>query len=390
MGTLTDEDLKHLLGEAAASFEEPEDGTQDVLDARGDGVVVPLRRRRWVQVPAAAAVVAGAVLGGMLLAGQLGGTETVTPTAAPPPAASGATAPGALSNLQLGYNPSSGALDSRTESADGLLQRLPSKLDGTGDFSLGRNAAPPVAAGQAPAAGPVAPAAPLVSDGARVVKSGSIALIVDDGKVTPTLTGVQQLATAAGGIVSAGKTEEFGPTPSGSVTLRVPVARFEDVVAEVRGLDAKVRSASTTGQDVTAQYADLEVQIKTLSAARDRFLVILSNAKTVGDILAVQQRVDDATGKIDRLEGQRRLLANQSDMSTLEVSVTEADDPVVTKTQKKDNGLVTAFKDAGRGFTSGVEGLVRISGRAVLLALCLVLAFVVLRVGWRLTRRRLV
>ena len=222
-----------------------------------------------------------------------------------------------------------------------------------------------------------------------MVKKGAIALVVDDGEVTPTLTRVQGFAKAAGGVVASGRTEETGPTPSGSVVLRVPVDAFETVVGQVRGSGAKVRSATTSGQDVTAAYADLETQIRTLKAARERFLTILGRASSIGDVLSVQQRVDDVTGKIDRLEGQRRVLAAQSDDATLEVTVTEADDPVA-KQQAPDTGLSKAFSDAGTGFTTGVEALVRLSGRGLLLVLLAGLAYVVGRLGVRLVRRRLV
>lgn len=413
MGTLTDEDLRHLLGEAAGSFEEPEDGIQGVFDALGELVVVPLRRRRWVQVPAAAAVVAGAVLGGVLLSGHLGGGDAApttaaarAPAAAGPKgatkdgtfndlhlglkpqgaAAAGDTAPGALRNLPFAYSPGAGSQDTRGPLAAAAAPRG-SDQSVKSLINQGRTL-PAVPA--LPNAVPLAPAAATAPDGARVVKTGSIALLVADRKVTPTLTSVQALAKAVGGIVSTAKTEESGPTPSGSVTLRVPVASFEDVVAKVRGLDAEVRSATTSGQDITAQYADLQVQIKTLTAARDRFLLILSKATTVGDILSVQQRVDDTTGKIDRLEGQRRVLAAQSDMATLEVSVTQRDDPAVAPQQRSENGLAIAFRDAWHGFTGGVESLISISGQVLLLVICLGIALIVLRLGWRTTRRRLV
>jgi hypothetical protein len=158
----------------------------------------------------------------------------------------------------------------------------------------------------------------------------------------------------------------------------------------VRGLDADVRAATTSGRDVTAEYTDLEAQLRTLRAARDRFLEVLSDARTIGDILTVQQRVDEVTGQIDRLEGQRALLQAQSDSATLEVVVTEADDPVVDATDQPDDGLGQAFRDAWNGFTSGVEALVAASGRAVLVLLCLGALLLVARVGWRASRRRLV
>ena len=69
--------------------------------------------------------------------------------------------------------------------------------------------------------------------------------------------------------------------------------------------------------------------------------------------------------------------------------MTEADDPVA-KQQAPDTGLSKAFSDAGTGFTTGVEALVRLSGRGLLLVLLAGLAYVVGRLGVRLVRRRLV
>jgi hypothetical protein len=233
--------------------------------------------------------------------------------------------------------------------------------------------------------------APATDDGAaRVVKSGSIALVVKDQRVSPTLTAVQNAGRQEGGYVAASSSDEYGDTPSGEVTIRVPVAHFENLVARVRGLDAKVRTASTTGKDVTAQYTDLQSQLKSLTAARDRFLTILGRARTISEILSVQQRVDTVNGQIDRIEGQRKLLASQSDLSTLTVSVSEAGDPIVKATQKPRSGLSQAFVDAKDGFVSGVESLIRHSGGFLLFVICLVLVLAIGRSGWRLARRRLV
>jgi hypothetical protein len=387
MGTLTDADLLHLLGEAAGSFEVPEDGAELVLEEIEDeAAVLPLHRRRSVRLPAAAAAVVVAVLAGTALfggnevdrVGQLAGAQrapvSADGTVEAPAQAGGEAVAGSASGA--GATTDGGAVADLVEST-------------ASSRSLAQAPAAPApvpvgATGMAPA-----PAAAPVPDGARVVKTGAIALIVEDDEVTPTLTEVQGLATAVGGVVASAKTQESGPTPSGSVTLRIPVARFEEVVAQVRDMGAEVRSATTSGQDVTAQYADLEARLRTLTAARERFLEILSRARTIGDVLAVQQRVDEVTGTIDRLEGQRRVLAAQSDSATLEVTVTEADDPVV-QADKPDDGLSKAFSDAWTGFTTGVEGLIRLSGRGILLVLCLALAYVVLRTGWRASRRRMV
>jgi hypothetical protein len=200
---------------------------------------------------------------------------------------------------------------------------------------------------------------------------------------------VTNAAKSYGGYVASGQTDEYGDTPSGEVTLRVPVSHFEDLVNKVRGLDAKVRTASTSGKDVTAAYSDLESQLRTLRATRERFLLILSKTKTISEILTVQQRVDSVTGQIDKIEGQRKLLANQSELSTLTVSVSEEGDPVVKATKPR-SGLSQAFIDAKDGFVTGVESLISHSGRALLWLLCIGVLVVFLRGGWRVARRRLV
>ena len=387
MGTFTDDDLHHLLAEAGGSYAVPPFGADVVLDAsRDDADVVPLVRRRWVQLASAAAVVAvGTVLGVGLFGGD--GVDRVGQLAGAAPKASAPVQEQVLDS----YSPNAGRGDrlerSGADYGDRDLQfqaesgRMPVAA-GQGAALRGGKAAAPAAPGA-----PAAPATP--ADGARVVKKGSIALVVEDDRVTPTLTQVQGFAAAAGGVVASQRSEESGEAPSGAVVLQVPVSSFERVVAQVRGVQGEVRSATTSGQDVTAQYADLEAQLRTLTAARERFLRILAGADTIGDVLAVQQRVDDVTGRIDRLEGQRRVLAAQSDTATLEVTVTEADDPAL-RTAEPDTGLSKAFRDAGTGFTTGVEALVRLSGRGLLLALLGGLAYVALRVAWRRARRALV
>lgn len=379
MSTLTDDGLTSLLAELASSYDVPEHGSEAVLAALADEPAArPVLRRRWVQLSAAAALV---IAGGVFAAAQYGGGASSNTRAAEPPAAragtgtGAASAPGALTHSSL---PSAAkALSSSTGSA------------GSAGAAVGEPRAPMAAAPAPMAAPPVDAPAPDGGD-SRVVKSGSISLVVKDKQVTPILSAVQQAATSEGGYISSSSSDEYGDTPSGEVSIRVPVDRFEALVAKVRGLDAKVRTATTSGKDVTAQYSDLESQLRTLTAARDRFLVILSKTKTISEILTVQQRVDDVTGQIDRIEGQRKLLANQSDLSTLTVSVSEAGDPVVTATTKPRSGLSQAIVDAKDGFVGGVEAIIRHSGGFLLFLICAGLVLLVGRLGWRVARRRMV
>ena len=393
MTTFTDDDLTRLLAEAASSYDVPEHGADEVLAALGSTPVQrPVLRRRWVPLSCAAALV---LVGVVFVAGEFGRGATGTPmsTAAKtdraltydkyaPPAAA---APGAPSFGTAQTAPHAvartGAVDTLADGRAPVPAALPPLAGTTGVGS---------AVGSSGAVAP--PVAVPAPDGgtSRVVKSGSIALVVKDKQVSSTLTAVQRAAKAQGGYVAASSSNEYGDTPSGEVTIRVPVDQFENLVAAVRSLDAKVRTASTSGKDVTAEYSDLESQLRTLRATRDRFLVILGQTKTIGEILTVQQRVDTVSGQIDRIEGERKLLAAQSDLSSLTVSVSESGNPVVTATTRPRSGLSQAFADARNGFVSGVEAIIRHSGGFLLFVICLTCGLLIGRLGWRVARRRLV
>ena len=391
MSTLTDEDLTRLLDEAASSYDVPEHGPDEVLAAIADTPpAVPIVRRRWVQLSAAAAVAtAGAVLAATAFSG---GDAAMTQVASARRDVGAVKAPDNRAAASFDTFSTAPGEAAGSGGSAGSIPAPPKALMAPQLTSARTGASSAVAGAAAPAAAPVTGTvgAPAPDEGdSRVVKSGSIALVVKDKRVTPTITAVTNAAKSYGGYVASGNTEEYGDTPSGEVTLRVPVNHFEDLVNKVRGLDAKVRTASTSGKDVTSAYADLESQLRTLKATRERFYLILTKTKTISEILTVQQRIDGVSGQIDQIEGQRKLLANQSDLSTLTVSVSEEGDPVVKATKPR-SGISQAFENAKDGFVTGVESIISHSGRAVLWLLCLAALALLVRSGFRVARRRMV
>lgn len=233
--------------------------------------------------------------------------------------------------------------------------------------------------------GGVADAA-VPDDATRVVRTGSLSLAVDEGKVPATVARVEAVVEGVRGYVADSSTEESGERPVARLTARVPVASFSDVLTRIRGLGATVVSSATGGRDVTAQYADTKAQIQSLQAARARFLVILSGARTISETLTVQQRVDDVQRQIDRLEAQRRVLADSSDLATVTVTVTEEGDSVLVA--EPASGWSKAWDDAIDGFVGGLQGLLARSGRVLLVLLVAAALYPLARIGLRRARRR--
>lgn len=234
---------------------------------------------------------------------------------------------------------------------------------------------------------PTAPGSTSALTAERVVKTGEVALVAPEGAVSSILTSVQRAAEAQRGVLASSTTQEYGDAPSGSVTVRVPVDSYGALLLQVRNLGAAVRSAQTSTTDVTGQSVDLDAQSRTLRDTRDQLLAIKGKAGQVGDILTVQQRIDDVTARINSIEGQAAVLRDQAAMSTLTVTVREAGDPSYGGRPDRPDGLGEAFRDAGSNFGSGLEAIVRASGALLLLVLCLLVLAPVVLFGRRLARR---
>jgi hypothetical protein len=232
---------------------------------------------------------------------------------------------------------------------------------------------------------------PVPVTASRVEKTGELNLQVGKNQVSATLGRLSDIATSVRGYVSDSSTQESGSAPSGEVTLRVPVNNFELAVHDARTITGtKVLSLQTSGVDVTSRYVDLQARITSLKATRSTFLTILSKATTIGETLAVQQRVTDVQTQIEQLQGQLRVLSSTTSMSSLTVTVDQKMAVIAPRRAHRDNGFVKAVKLSVSRFVRGVEAIVGILGPIALVLLIVVLGWLAARFGYRATRRHLV
>jgi hypothetical protein len=131
------------------------------------------------------------------------------------------------------------------------------------------------------------------------------------------------LVKAAGGFVeSSSEHGQAGIAPSLHMTVRVPEARLEEVLAHLEGIGTKL-SRSITSEDVTAQIVDLDARLKTMRAQEEAFIGLLRGAKSLKDNLDLHERVMRLRGEIESIEARRGILAGQAALSTLQVSMSQ-------------------------------------------------------------------
>jgi predicted nucleic acid-binding Zn-ribbon protein len=107
-----------------------------------------------------------------------------------------------------------------------------------------------------------------------------------------------------------------------SITLRVPVARFDEAVRRVEAM-GEVVHRNVTVEDVTEEFTDLEVRLKNLRAIRARLEKLLEKAKSVEEAVLLERELGRVAGEIDRIEGRMKLLKDRAAYSTITVSLRE-------------------------------------------------------------------
>jgi len=156
----------------------------------------------------------------------------------------------------------------------------------------------------------------------RIIKTADLSIGVDgvEAKTQEIVT----MATGRGGFVQSSTVLEDGEGyKSGYVTIRVPSNTFEATISAIKDIAVRVDRESVTGQDVTEQYTDTEARLRSAKAQEEQYLVILEKAETVQDILSVQSYLQNIRYEIESLQGQLDSLGNQTEYSTISVTLQE-------------------------------------------------------------------
>jgi hypothetical protein len=218
---------------------------------------------------------------------------------------------------------------------------------------------------------------PLPPSGVRVIKDATLELRVGKGDFEEAFARASALAERFGGFVTGSSTSEHrGRLARGTITLRVPSDRFQAAIEGLRGLGKLVREGQQ-GQDVSAEFVDLEARLRQAKAQEAFFLRLMDQARSIEDMIRIQEQLAGVQLRIEEIEGRLNYLRDQTGFSTITVHVFE-------EGIKPAGGLERAWQRAGEAFLAVVGGLVVGIGWVAPLALLGLAAFG----AWKVLRRR--
>ena len=220
----------------------------------------------------------------------------------------------------------------------------------------------------------------------KIIRDGRIGIVIADGSFSKGVAGVTQIARRNGGFVLESSSRD---ERSGALTLRVPAKRFDDTMLALRALagqlDGEVEFQDITGQDVTAEFIDLQARLDILKDRRELLLDIQADATSTSEILRLAALIDDVQLEIENIQGRLNFLKDQVAEATIKVEVRERD------VQREDPGSDPENPSLADSFELAVQGFLRIVGAIVVGLGYLIPLGVIALIGWgvvRLVRRR--
>jgi len=263
-------------------------------------------------------------------------------------------------------------------------------------------AGPTAAAG--PAMGPAPRAAAHSNPGAqggtgttaRLTPATSIIytaqLTVRAGDVAAAAAQAAQIAEGVGGYVSS-ETAKVNPDhPSDAtarVQLKIPVASYPVTLGQLSHRLGTQLALQQQAQDVTQQVADVNSQVTSGRAAIAQLRALLSHAGSVGDLLSVQNQINQEESSLESLQAQQRALSHETSYATVTLTILGPKAKPVVHRQKAPPTLAGGFGAGWRALRIAVSWTLAFLGAIAPFAAVLAIAGYVVYRGRRwLIRRR--
>lgn len=192
-----------------------------------------------------------------------------------------------------------------------------------------------------------------------VIRNANLSIVIDDPEAE--MNAIAALAERMGGFVVSSylyqSTLASGiEVPSASITVRVPAEKLSEALAAIEGDAKTVLSKNQTGQDVTAEYTDLQSRLRNLQDAEVLLRQIMQEATKTEDILNAFNQLNAITEQIEVLKGQIQYYEESAAMSAISVELiaSQAVQPITIGGWEP----VGVAKDAIQALVNALQGIV--------------------------------
>lgn len=201
----------------------------------------------------------------------------------------------------------------------------------------------------------------------KIIRNANVAISVTSYEKSSAA--LRQLAQRLGADISNEAEQRSSWRIENHFVIRIAPDKLDELLAELEKMALHVDSKSVDSRDVTREYLDIETRLSVKRSTLERYREILRSAKTVTDILAVEEQIRVLIEDIESAETQLRGLRDEVQRSTVHLNMYQ-------EFARPDVARPSFWNRIGNGFTEGwhtfldiVVGLVYVWPIALLLGL---------------------
>jgi len=229
-----------------------------------------------------------------------------------------------------------------------------------------------------------------------VIQNADLTIVVSD--VEGRMKNIQAMAEQMGGYVVSSNlgqtyTSDNVQVPEAQVAIRVPVANLEAALDQIKKGVVEVQTETRSGQDVTAEYVDLQSRLKNLEAAEAQLTEIMKTATKTEDVVNIFNQIVSYREQIEVIKGQIKYYDEAAALSAISVRILaeQTVKPLVIGKWEPKGVALQAVQDLINFLKGFVDFLIRfviyILPVMIFIAIPLYLVFIGLRALFRMMRR---
>jgi hypothetical protein len=137
---------------------------------------------------------------------------------------------------------------------------------------------------------------------------------------------IQVMAQQMGGFVVSSNlgqsyTSNNVEVPEAQITIRVPAENLDAALEQIKKDVVEVQNENRSGQDVTAEYVDLQSRLKNYEAAEAQLEEIMDNATETEDVVNIFNQLVYYREQIELVKGQMKYYEEAAALSAISIRI---------------------------------------------------------------------
>jgi len=176
---------------------------------------------------------------------------------------------------------------------------------------------------------PEQPPEPVMEKGSKIIKNGNMRIEADN--ITSSKSYIDSIVAINKGYYEKEVFYNSDYRENYALKLRIPSANFYTVVNSLEKGSGTILEKNINAKDVTEEYLDLEIRLENNKAYLKRYKELLSKAKSIKDMIQIQEKIRQIEMLVDGNMGKINYLNDRASFSSLSIELTKIPEEIIAE-----------------------------------------------------------